>query len=50
MSKKKPETVRVPNPRAPLRGRLRTPRHKVHRSKRAYQRRPKHPHSPSTDE
>jgi hypothetical protein len=36
-------TVRVPNPDAPLRGRLKTPSHKVHRSKKGYQRRSKHP-------
>lgn len=35
--------VRVPNPKAPVKGRLKTPSHKVHRSKKAYQRRPKHP-------
>jgi hypothetical protein len=42
-SKKRKVTVRVPNPEAPVRGRLKTPSHKVHRSKKAYQRRPKHP-------
>lgn len=35
--------VRVPNPDAPVRERLDTPSHKVHRSKKAYQRRGKHP-------
>lgn len=41
--KKDKVVVRVPNPDAPLKGRLKTPSHKVHRSKKAYQRRPKHP-------
>ena len=36
-------TVRVPNPDAPVRGRLKTPAHQVHRSKKAYRRRAKHP-------
>jgi hypothetical protein len=35
--------VRVPNPDAPVKGRLKTPAHKVHRSKKAYRRRAKHP-------
>ena len=35
-------TVRVPNPKAPVKGRLRTPAHKVHRSKKAYRRQGKH--------
>ena len=35
-------TVRVPNPDAPVKGRLKTPAHKVHRSKKAYRRKPKH--------
>jgi hypothetical protein len=35
--------VRVPNPRAPVKERLDTPTHKVHRSKKAYRRKPKHP-------
>ncbi len=34
--------IRVPNPRAPVKERLKTPSHKVHRSKRAYRRREKH--------
>ena len=37
-------TVRVPNPDAPVKGRLKTPSHKVHKSAKQYQRRPKHPH------
>jgi hypothetical protein len=41
--KKPPLTVRVPNPDAPVKKRLKVPAHKVHRSKKAYQRRPKHP-------
>lgn len=41
--KKKPKlTVRVPNPAAPVKERLRTPAHKVHRSKKAYRRKAKH--------
>ena len=36
-------TVRVPNPKAPVKGRLKVPAHKVHRSKKAYRRRGKHP-------
>ena len=35
-------TVRVPNPKAPVKGRLRTPAHKVHKSKKAYRRHGKH--------
>ena len=35
-------TVRVPNPDAPIKGRLKVPAHKVHRSKKQYRRRPKH--------
>jgi hypothetical protein len=35
-------TVRVPNPDAPTKRRLKVPSHKVHRSKKAYQRKPKH--------
>lgn len=40
---KKKVVVRVPNPDAPIKGRLKTPSHKVHRSKKGYRRRPKHP-------
>ncbi|HXQ29842.1 MAG TPA: hypothetical protein VN848_11330 [Gemmatimonadales bacterium] len=51
MSKKKEtRTVRVPNPDAPVRGRLKTPRHQVHRSKRAYRRSPKHPRPASGED
>jgi len=39
---KKKHVVRVPNPDAPVKGRLKTPSHKVHRSKRAYRRQEKH--------
>jgi hypothetical protein len=39
---KKKLVVRVPNPNAPVKGRLKTPSHKVHRSKTAYRRREKH--------
>jgi len=41
--KKAKVLVRVPNPKAPVKGRLKTPSHKVHRSKKGYKRRPKHP-------
>ena len=34
--------IRVPNPRAPVKERLKTPSHKVHRTKKAYRRRGKH--------
>ena len=34
--------IRVPNPRAPVKERLKTPSHKVHLSKKAYRRREKH--------
>jgi hypothetical protein len=36
-------TIRVPNPDAPVKERLKTPSHKVHRSKKGYRRRGKHP-------
>jgi hypothetical protein len=39
-------TIRVPNPDAPVKERLKTPSHKVHRSKKGYRRRAKHPRSP----
>jgi len=35
-------TVRVPNPEAPLKERLKTPSHKVHRSAKQYRRHAKH--------
>jgi hypothetical protein len=35
-------TVRVPNPAAPVKGRLKTPSHKVHKSAKQYRRREKH--------
>jgi hypothetical protein len=41
--KKPPLVVRVPNPAAPAKERLKTPSHKVHRSKKAYRRKAKHP-------
>jgi len=41
--KKDKVTVRVPNPDAPAKERLKTPSHKVHRSKKSYQRKDKHP-------
>jgi hypothetical protein len=40
---KKKVTVRVPNPRAPVKERLKTPSHKVLRSAKQYRRKPKHP-------
>jgi hypothetical protein len=45
MSRKRKDkvVVRVPNPNAPVKERLKTPSHKVHRSGKAYRRRPKHP-------
>jgi hypothetical protein len=42
VSAKKKLTVRVPNPDAPVKERLRTPAHKRHRSKKDYRRRGKH--------
>ncbi len=44
MSRRKKDklSVRVPNPDAPVKERLKTPSHKVHRSKKAYRRRGKH--------
>ena len=39
---KRKHTIRVPNPNAPVKGRLKTPSHKVHRSKKGYRRREKH--------
>ncbi len=43
MRKKKGKVVvRVPNPDAPVKGRLKTPPHKVHRSKMQYRRHEKH--------
>ena len=41
---KKKVVVRVPNPDAPVKERLRTPSHKVHRSKKGYRRREKQDH------
>ena len=35
-------TVRIPNPDAPVKERLKTPSHKVHRSKKSYRRQAKH--------
>ena len=39
---KKKLVVRVPNPDAPVKERLRTPSHKVHRHAKQYRRRDKH--------
>ncbi len=41
-TKKDKMTVRVPNPKAPVKRRLKVPSHKVHKSKKAYRRKPKH--------
>ena len=46
LTRKDKVTVRVPNPEAPVKGRLKTPSLKVHRSKNAYQRQDKHRRSP----
>ena len=48
-TKKDKVVVRVPNPDAPVKGRLKTPSHKVHRSKKAYRRREKHPRRPGEE-
>jgi hypothetical protein len=45
-TKKDKLTVRVPNPEAPVKERLKTPSHKVHRSKKGYQRQEKHRRGP----
>ncbi|HYT71584.1 MAG TPA: hypothetical protein VEK78_09390 [Gemmatimonadales bacterium] len=52
MSRKKKDklTVRVPNPRAPVKERLKTPAHKVHKSAKHYQRREKHQRPPAESE
>lgn len=45
MTRKKAKlTVRVPNPEAPVKQRLKTPAHKVHRSAKQYHRKEKHRH------
>jgi hypothetical protein len=45
--KKRPKlTVRVPNPAAPVKERLKTPSHKVHRSGKQYRRHEKHRRPP----
>ncbi|HYX81334.1 MAG TPA: hypothetical protein VE714_03005 [Gemmatimonadales bacterium] len=46
---KKKQVVRIPNPDAPVKERLNTPAHKVHRSKKAYRRRAKHQKPPDID-
>jgi hypothetical protein len=46
---KKKVVVRVPNPKAPVKERLKTPSHKVHRSKKGYRRRAKHQEPPGLD-
>jgi hypothetical protein len=46
---KKKLTVRIPNPNAPVKQRLKVPSHKVHKSKKAYRRRPKHPGASNAD-
>ena len=51
MSRQKKDklTVRVPNPKAPVKQRLKTPSHKVHRSAKHYRRREKHLVPPQDD-
>lgn len=52
MSKKRAKEkvlVRVPNPDAPVKERLKTPAHKVHRSKKGYRRREKHQKATGVD-
>ena len=49
-SRKDKMTVRVPNPAAPVKGRLKTPAHKVHKSAKQYRRRGKHPARPVDEE
>jgi hypothetical protein len=44
-SKKRRLVVRVPNPKAPVKERLKTPSHKVHKSAKHYRRREKHQRS-----
>jgi hypothetical protein len=46
---KKKHVVRIPNPDAPVKERLKTPSHKVHRSKKGYRRREKHQPSPDAE-
>lgn len=41
-SRKDKITLRVPNPKAPVKGRLKTPSHKVHKSVKHYRRQEKH--------
>jgi hypothetical protein len=43
MARAKRERVRVPNPGKPVKERLDAPPARVHRSRKAYRRRPKHP-------
>jgi hypothetical protein len=43
-------TVRVPNPKAPVKERLKTPSHKVHKSAKHYRRREKHPSRSADDD
>jgi hypothetical protein len=52
VSRKKKDklTVRVPNPQAPVKPRLKTPSHKVHKSAKHYRRRPKHQGPPGDAE
>ncbi len=40
-------TVRVPNPKAPIKERLKTPPHRVHRSVKQYRRHEKHRRPPT---
>lgn len=47
--KKAKLVVRVPNPDAPVKERLKTPAHQVHKSDKHYRRRPKHPNRTGDD-
>ena len=42
--------LRVPNPKAPVKERLKTPSHKVHKSAKHYRRREKHPNRAADDD
>ncbi len=52
MSRRKKEklVVRVPNPKAPIKERLKTPAHRVHKSVKQYRRRAKHRRSIGEEE
>jgi len=48
--RKRKLTLRVPNPDAPVKERLKTPSHKVHQSATQYRRQPKHRRPPEEGE